>query len=251
MTLYSFENVTPCVGGFLGAQLVRPFGEIKNMISALAGFLAGSIHVLSGPDHLAAITPLAVDVRRRAWMTGLRWGAGHASGVMVVGLLSLMLRDLLPLESISSWSERLVGVLLIVIGFWGIRKAMQFHAHEHSHDGERHVHLHVHASKRSHSHEIPHTHSHTAFAIGTVHGLAGSSHFLGVLPAIAFPHFASGLAYLVSFGVGTVLAMSLFSTVLSKVSQGISQKTSSAYRYVMCSCSVGTLLVGGYWLIAA
>src|SRR4051812_24176874 len=110
------------------------------MISVIAGLLAGSLHVFSGPDHLAAIAPLAINVRRRAWITGLRWGVGHSAGVLVVGILSLLLRDLLPLESISNWSERIVGVLLIAIGFWGIRKTMQIHAHEHEHQGERHVH---------------------------------------------------------------------------------------------------------------
>lgn len=219
------------------------------MVSAIAGLLAGSLHVLSGPDHLAAIAPLAVDVRRKAWLTGLRWGFGHATGVVFIGLLSLCLRDLLPLEQISNWSERLVGVLLVGIGFWGIRKAMQFHVHEHEHNGERHVHLHMHGPRQPHDESSAHTHSHTAFGIGTIHGLAGSAHFLGILPAMAFPRFVDGLSYLLSFGIGTVLAMSLFSTALSQVANRITQKTGKAYRYVMCSCSVATLLVGGYWLI--
>ena len=36
------------------------------MTLAFAGFLAGFVHVLSGPDHLAAIAPYAVDGRSRA-----------------------------------------------------------------------------------------------------------------------------------------------------------------------------------------
>lgn len=218
------------------------------MISVIAGLVAGSLHVLSGPDHLAAIAPLAVDVRRRAWITGLRWGIGHAAGVLLVGMLSLLLRDLLPLEGISNWSERLVGVLLIIIGCWGIRKAMQIHAHEHEHNGETHVHLHMHGANQSHERKQAHTHSHTAFGIGTIHGLAGSSHFLGVLPAIAFPHVADGVIYLVAFGLGTVAAMSLFSTAISRMAGRFTQRTVNGYRNLMCGCSVTTLLVGGYWL---
>jgi sulfite exporter TauE/SafE len=221
------------------------------MISAIAGLVAGALHVLSGPDHLAAIAPLAVDVRRCAWITGLRWGIGHATGVLVVGLLSLLLRDLLPLEHISNWSERLVGVLLIIIGCWGIRKAMQIHAHDHEHNGEHHVHLHMHGPKQSHERKEAHTHSHTAFGIGTIHGLAGSSHFLGVLPAIAFPHIADGVIYLISFGLGTVAAMSLFSTAISRMAGRFTQQTVNGYRNLMCCCSVATLLVGGYWLAAS
>jgi sulfite exporter TauE/SafE len=218
------------------------------MISAIAGLLAGSLHVLSGPDHLAAIAPLAVDTRRRAWATGLRWGIGHSAGVLVVGLLSLWLRDLLPLERISSWSERLVGVLLIVIGFWGIRKATRIHVHEHEHDGERHVHLHSHTPGQSHESLSSHSHRHTAFGIGTLHGLAGSSHFLGVLPALAFSNVADAIAYLVAFGIGTVIAMAFFSTAISSMAGRVTNRTLKGYRNLMCCCSVATLLVGGYWL---
>ena len=37
------------------------------MTLVLAGLMAGFVHVLSGPDHLAAIAPYAVDGKSRAW----------------------------------------------------------------------------------------------------------------------------------------------------------------------------------------
>src|SRR5438105_7319152 len=120
------------------------------MIAAITGLTAGIIHVLSGPDHLAAIAPLAVRGPKRAWRAGARWGLGHSAGVAVVGLLSLWLRDLLPINRLSSWGERLVGVMLIGIGAWALRKALRVHAHEHEHDGERHVHLHAHGPRVVH-----------------------------------------------------------------------------------------------------
>ena len=218
------------------------------MISALAGLVAGSMHVLSGPDHLAAIAPLAVDNRRKAWITGLRWGIGHSAGVLTVGLLSLLLRGFLPLHDISHWSERLVGVLLIAIGCWGIRKAMHVHAHEHDHNGEQHVHLHIHSPSRKHNAPQSHKHSHTAFGIGTLHGLAGSSHFLGVLPAMAFTPRLDAVAYLLTYGIGTVAAMTLFSSALATVANRLSLRTVAGYRTIMCMVSVGAVLVGGYWL---
>ncbi|MEO5804831.1 MAG: sulfite exporter TauE/SafE family protein [Verrucomicrobiota bacterium] len=218
------------------------------MISAIAGFLAGTLHVFAGPDHLAAIAPLAVDGRSRAWKTGLRWGLGHAAGVIVVGFLSLMLRDLLPLKNISDWSERLVGVLLIAIGLWGIRKAMQVHSHEHEHAGERHVHLHIHSASQPHQDLSAHTHGHTAFGIGTIHGLAGSSHFFGVLPTLAFPRATEGIIYLVAFGLGTIAAMLFFSTAISKIAGRMTKRNVKGYRNAMCCCSFATLLIGGYWL---
>ncbi|MGO6719233.1 High-affinity nickel transporter, partial [Rhizobium ruizarguesonis] len=58
-----------------------------------SGLLAGFVHVVSGPDHLAAIAPYAVDAKARAWRTGIRWGVGHSAGVVGVGLFALLLRD--------------------------------------------------------------------------------------------------------------------------------------------------------------
>src|SRR5215470_3679414 len=112
------------------------------MIVALTGMVAGILHVWSGPDHLAAIAPLAVRRPRRSWVAGARWGIGHSAGVALIGLLSLWFRESIPKELVSSWGERVVGVMLIGIGYWGLRKAFRIHAHEHEHDGDRHVHLH-------------------------------------------------------------------------------------------------------------
>src|SRR5438874_6948472 len=120
------------------------------MFAIFTGLIAGTVHVWSGPDHLAAIAPLAVRRTQRAWAPGLRWGLGHSAGVALIGLLSLWLRDLIPVNLLSTWGERLVGVMLIGIGVWAMRKAFRVHAHEHEHDGDRHLHMHA------HHHGVPH-----------------------------------------------------------------------------------------------
>ena len=94
------------------------------MTLALAGLVAGAVHVLSGPDHLAAIAPYAVADKARSWRTGVRWGLGHSAGVLVVGLLVLLTRQALPVEALSARSELGVGLVLIGIGIWGIRAAL-------------------------------------------------------------------------------------------------------------------------------
>jgi hypothetical protein len=90
------------------------------MLALFAGLVAGAVHVVTGPDHLAAVAPLAVDARASAWRAGLRWGLGHSAGVAVVGLLALGLRETLPIDALSSVSERLIGVTLIGLGLWGV-----------------------------------------------------------------------------------------------------------------------------------
>jgi hypothetical protein len=200
------------------------------MIAALAGLLAGFVHVLAGPDHLAAIAPYAVDGKSRAWRTGIRWGIGHAAGVLGVGLLVLMLRDALPVEAVSAWGERLVGLVLIGIGIWGTSAAL------------------TRARARPRAHET-HVHGHAAFAVGTLHGLAGSAHLLGMLPALALPSdFAAG-SYLFLFGTGSVAAMGTFASLVGWIAgrPGASGlRAQSALRGLSSLIAIG---VGGFWIL--
>lgn len=228
---------------------------------AAAGLVAGAIHVLSGPDHLAAVAPLAADSRRSRWKTGFTWGVGHTSGVLVVGALALVLREVLPIEAISSWSERLVGVALIGVGLWGLRQAsrLRVHQHAHSHDGSSHVHVHVHVAHEGGAHAAPgrpaishvpppHDHSHASFAFGILHGLAGSSHVIGILPALALPTRALSAAYLVSYGVGNIASMTVFSSAVGAVARRARDGGVPVYRGLLYACSVMALLVGGVWV---
>jgi sulfite exporter TauE/SafE len=223
------------------------------MFAILSGFLAGCIHVFSGPDHLAAVAPLSVGRRRRAWQLGVRWGLGHASGVLVLGALSLLLRNALPLASISSWTERLVGVVLIGIGIWGLRKALtqHLHTHEHEHNGHAHLHIHLHTHKTAHPDSEPasHVHPHAAFAVGSLHGLAGSSHLFGILPALAFGQSSQALGYLGAYGVGTILAMAAFSSMVGWLASGLKTRGNRAYRALMVGCSTAAMVIGGFWLL--
>ncbi|HAB14849.1 MAG TPA: High-affinity nickel transporter [Verrucomicrobiales bacterium] len=223
------------------------------MLAPLAGLAAGFLHVVSGPDHLAAVAPLAVRAHRGAWQTGVRWAIGHSAGVAVVGLLAVAFRGVLPVEAISSWSERLVGVLLIGIGLWSLRQAarIQIHSHTHTHDGETHEHVHFHAPESaSGRHPVAHSHRHAAFGIGTLHGLAGSSHFLGVLPALALPTTGAAVAYLLAFAVGTVVAMAGFSSALGLFSRRTGGRR-LAYRGLLQACAGAAIGIGAWWLVAA
>ncbi|MCE2827819.1 MAG: sulfite exporter TauE/SafE family protein [Verrucomicrobium sp.] len=218
------------------------------------------LHVLAGPDHLAAVAPLAVRGHRRAWFAGVRWGIGHSAGVVLIGVLAIMFRSAIPVAGVSSLSERLVGVLLIAMGFWTVRQALrvEVHEHEHSHDGSRHGHVHFHGP--GHSHPMAdgpaavdahgHGHGHAALGIGILHGLAGSSHFLGVLPSLGFTRLADSIAYLAAFGVGTVLAMAGFSALLGRLAERWAGRARRGYRGLLWACSAVAFGVGGWWLLA-
>ena len=68
----------------------------ETMLTLLTGAAAGLFHVLTGPDHLAAVAPIAADKRKRGWLAGCTWGIGHASGVVFVAGIAVLLREMLP-----------------------------------------------------------------------------------------------------------------------------------------------------------
>lgn len=224
------------------------------IIAPLAGFLAGMQHVITGPDHLAAVAPLAVQDRRAAWRSGISWAIGHAGGVGIIALIALGLRELAPFEAewLSGWSERLVGVVLIGIGFWGLRRAFsrRLHTHVHDHDGQRHVHVHLHSQEAAHDPNLgtSHHHTHAALAVGTLHGLAGGSHFIGVLPALAL-EASSAVIYLAAYGVGTITAMASFSIGLGLLSAKAGAAGVVWARGIMAVSSFAAVAVGAYWLV--
>ena len=215
------------------------------MLTAITGALAGLFHVLSGPDHLAAVAPLAAADRRRGWLAGWTWGVGHASGVVVVAVLAVILRDLLPpIEMISAWSERLVGAALIAVGIWALRRSARVQPAPHVHGAVSHDHLHVQAGpgwmRRL-------GHAHASFCLGVLHGIAGTSHFLGVLPALALPTRAAALTYIGAFGAGTVLTMTAFAAVVGLTASGTRQH-SGAYRLMMATAALLAMAVGTAWI---
>ncbi|MGI8907913.1 MAG: sulfite exporter TauE/SafE family protein [Candidatus Sumerlaeaceae bacterium] len=220
------------------------------MMVVLTGLMAGAVHVLTGPDHLAAIAPLAARGQNRGWVRGIRWGIGHFAGLAIVALLSLWLREKLPLELISSWGERVVGAVLIVIGLWALRHAIctKLHVHEHDHDGGRHLHVHVHVGHGDHELPGAHEHTHASVAIGALHGLAGSSHVLAILPMLALPTAAQAVTYLLAFGIGTVAAMGAFSCGMGKLSERCAAHHANLYRGMMSGCAVAAILLGGVWM---
>jgi hypothetical protein len=220
-----------------------------------SGLLAGAVHVVTGADHLAALLPLSIGRRRGAWVLGARWGVGHSLGVLVVGALAVALKERFDLGLVEAWGERLVGVLLIAIGLLGLRRAVRLtlHAHPHDHDGDTHAHLHLHTCAEqehgagSHGGAMP-RHGHAAFFAGTLHGVAGTAHLLGVLPALALPGLLASCAYLLAFAVGTVVAMAGFAGLVGESSARITGGP-GLLRPLLCTASIVTVAVGTAWLV--
>jgi hypothetical protein len=193
------------------------------MFALLAGLAAGLLHVFSGPDHLAAVAPLAADSDRDPWKMGLQWGFGHTAGVLLIATLLLVIREQLPLDAIAAYSERIVGVALIAVGAWGVWKANR-------------------ATSK------PHAHAGASFVMGTIHGLAGSSHLFGVLPALAFATRVDSLLYLGGFGAGAIAGMCAFAAGLGMLSVKFAGNH-RRYSGLLYASSAAALVIGGFWLV--
>jgi hypothetical protein len=154
----------------------------------------------------------------------MQWGVGHTAGVLLIATLLLFVKEQLPLDLISGYSERIVGVSLIAIGFWGVWKASRAVVTSHSHAG-------------------------ASFAMGTIHGLAGSSHLFGVLPALAFSARTDSILYLVGFGIGAIAGMTAFATGMGLLANRIGRQNQRRYSGLLYASSAAALVMGGFWLV--
>jgi ABC-type nickel/cobalt efflux system permease component RcnA len=222
-----------------------------------AGLLASILHVITGPDHLAAVLPFAIETKRKAWKIGLSWGIGHLVGMITIGVLFVLFKEIIPVEKISEHSEQLVGVVLIGIGFWAfykIFKTKKNHKHLHIHSEEAPI---IHKHKHKHTHNITHQHKHpkdlkqsyfASFWIGILHGLAGISHFLILLPVLGFKSQTDSVLYIIGFGSGIILAMTTFAFVIGKIaSSARTGHNDFFFNGIRLAGGLFAIIIGVYW----
>lgn len=192
-----------------------------NLWTALAaGLAAGGLHVLAGPDHLAAIGALSADRRARLSFLGFRWGSGHALGVLLVGLAAMGLRSFADLAPLERWGEALVGLALMVAGVRAILSWRRPPAGDARPAGR------------------------WAAAFGTLHGVAGASHLWGTLPALALPTNGPAQAYLAAFCASSVVVMTAFAAALGWARSRSSDGQGRLWAFAAGSASI---LVGIGW----
>jgi ABC-type nickel/cobalt efflux system permease component RcnA len=225
-----------------------------------AALIASILHVLAGPDHLAAVTPFAIESKRRAWKVGLFWGLGHLTGMVCIGILFYFFREFIPIEKISAYSEQLVGFVLIVIGIVSLYKIFF--------EKKNHKHLHLHAQNpvihgHEHQHQIGHEHHHThkkeqkqsnftSFSIGVLHGLAGIAHFILFLPVLGFENQLDAVEYLFGFAFGIIVAMVSYAFVIGRVSMlDRTGHNDLFFNGIRLAGGLFAIIIGLYWIFYA
>ena len=213
------------------------------LISILTGFVAGAVHVIGGADHLVAMAPSSFRHPRLALKNGLAWGLGHSTGVLFLSLLTILIKDFVQIERMSTIAELSVGVSLLIVGFLTIRTAsgLNIHTHHHNHaNGKKHQHFHIHLrGSKKHS-----RHSHASTSLGLLHGFAGASHLLAVIPALALPPIGA-FFYLAFYLLGSIVAMVVFVCVMSIATLRVGKQTMPIIFSLTGSLSI---LTGFFWI---
>lgn len=219
---------------FLDMPLLNLITSQLSSITAIStGMISSFTHVVTGPDHLAAVTPMSVQNNRIAWRIGIAWGIGHLTGIAVIGGLFLLFKEDIPLEAISAYSEKLVAWILIGIGLLGFYKI-----------------------SKNQSSNIPEITGNSrdqlfySFGIGIVHGLAGVSHFILLLPILSFKSELIGMLYLFGFAMGTISAMTLYTFLIGKTAQ-LSTSSDHLMFKLRIFASLFAFVIGCYWLYLA
>jgi hypothetical protein len=227
-------------------------GIAASIVSFLfLGFLLGMRHATDA-DHVVAIATIVSRERTlgASALIGAAWGIGHTVMIMAVGAAIIVFGVVIPTR-LGLSMEFAVGIMLVLLGVFtltGMGRAVgaapahgampsghaldlhdHLHDHLHAHGDYLHRHPHGHALG-AHGHADEHTPLAQLdrswlgrlafyewlrpFAVGLVHGLAGSAAVaLMVLSIIREP--VAALGYLLLFGLGTIVGMMLITMILS------------------------------------
>ena len=198
------------------AWLIGLFDGAPLLVALGLAFVLGLRHA-SDPDHLVAVTSLvAADDgdTRAATRLGAWWGLGHATVLLGIGIPLIAFKTELP-GWLENGAEKAVGVVIILLALRVGAKWIRgdYRASSHEHHGT--VRDDSHPSRVRHLRKggTEHAHRHVrtpqqAFAIGTLHGLAGTG-AVALLLIAALPTRLEAIAALAVFAPMSILSMAL------------------------------------------
>jgi hypothetical protein len=188
---------------------------------ACLGLLLGMRHA-TDPDHVVAVTTILGRESRfiAATRVGIVWGLGHTLTVLIVGMSIILFKLAIPTR-VGLAMEFAVAVVLILLGTGSAarlcRKLFAPRAEpiveSNSIPEEDEQDCSVTQPYRTSSGLAARRPCLRSFAVGLVHGLAGSAAIaLVVLSAIPQPVWAT--IYLSIFCVGTIIGMAMITTAI-------------------------------------
>ena len=185
------------------------------------GLVLGIRHATDA-DHIVALSTIISKQNsvKRAALIGSLWGLGHTLTILAVGSLIILFHVRIPTR-LGLSMEFSVAIMLVVLGLLNLTGLMQRFSNRLT-DAGRQVSLgsrnlvhgeHPNAVVRS-MQQVGLYQCIRPFVVGLIHGLAGSAAVaLLVLSTIHSPLWAT--AYLLIFGLGTIVGMMLMTTAVA------------------------------------
>jgi ABC-type nickel/cobalt efflux system permease component RcnA len=179
------------------------------VLLALAGAaLLGGIHAAS-PGHGKSIMAAYIVGTRgtvsHALVLALSVTVAHTTGVLVLGLATVLASNLFFPEQLYPWLTLVSGALVLLVGIGFLVQTMRHrgrvseHHHHHDHD-------HSHSHSREHVALAPTWRN--LFALGLAGGIVPSGSALVVLlSSVALGRLGFGLVLIVAFGLGMAIVL--------------------------------------------
>jgi ABC-type nickel/cobalt efflux system permease component RcnA len=198
----------------LDAWLTGLFAGAPLLVALGLAFVLGLRHA-SDPDHLVAVTSLVATeggTSRKAARVGAWWGLGHAICLLGIGLPLIAFKADLP-GWLEGGAEKAVGLVIVLlaarVSWKWIRGDYRTGAHQHEagRDVARGtVHRHLRAGEKAEHRHVDVRTPRQAFAIGLLHGVAGTGAVVVILIA-ALPTELEAAAALAVFAPMTLVSM--------------------------------------------
>lgn len=207
--------------------------------TVIGGLLAGSLHAVTGPDHIAALLPASVGQR---WYQGMRigasWGLGHGLSATLLGLFGFLLKDRLGghfhvLEKLSSVAESAVGISLLLIGGLGLKEALQAEVDD----------------EESSSNTPPLKSKGAIFTNGVLHGFSWDG-APSLAPALTLSSWRSAILFLFFYSIGTMAAMSATAGAVGEGTRrlGKASRSPELPRRMSIVSSCVAIAIGSFWI---
>ncbi len=203
------------------------------------------------PDHLAAVSTVLAEQRssRASVVYAGLWGLGHAAMLLLVGGGLYVVRGELP-ERVSGAFELIVAVMLVALGvraLYSLRRVRCASARVSSAHARAHLlgAAHAHGPSSETDRAAKTRFSVRPIGIGLVHGLAGS----GALTALVVSKslsLATGLAFMIVYGIGAACGMIALAGVLGYPLSRIARDPRGPRGLLAVSGSFA-LLFGVFW----
>jgi len=190
----------------------------------IGGAVAGSLHAVTGPDHLAALLPRCCGQRWfRAGKVGALWGMGHGISATLLGLTAFFVKRHVPdvggfktmFRGASHLLEIAVGVSLVVIGLVGIIEAREWRD-EITNVSQKNL------SAAAIDPGIKKTQRRAVVFNGLLHGFSWDG-APSLAPALAIATWKGSFAFLLAYAFGTIAAMTITTTLVGETTRKAGQ----------------------------